>query len=343
MLADLLGAGGDDHLARLHVLAGLELDADDAGAVAGEDGGDAGLLEELAHVDDGTGGIAGRDELGVVGEGALDEGGHHLHGLEAEQHLGASSVEGQLHGLFFLRHEAHHLPHGAGGDDHLDLLRHILVEGELVDGEAEAVGGGEGDLGAVKDGVDAGKDGARVVGGSGELHVFDSGAQGLGVELEAEAIVHARHGRKVGGVHAGDGGLVAGAAQGQLPRARRHRQVDALAGEGGDEVGQQTSGDGDGTLLLHLGADPAGDGDLQVGGDELEAALVAGEKDVRGLRESAAGSHGPAHDGQTLGEVFLERGYLHSVTYLIVYTNWGARSHSSIRPASRTDNIPRRV
>jgi hypothetical protein len=33
VLADLLGAGGDDHLPRRYVLARLELDADDARAV----------------------------------------------------------------------------------------------------------------------------------------------------------------------------------------------------------------------------------------------------------------------------------------------------------------------
>ena len=44
------------------------------------------------------------------------------------------------------------------------------------------------------------------------------------------------------------------------------------------------------TVFLHLGADPAGDGDLQVGGDEFEAAFVAGLPGP-GLADAASGPH----------------------------------------------------
>ena len=65
------------------VAVGLHLQADDAGAVAGEDGGDAGLLEELLHLQRRLRGVGLGDELAVVGEGALDERRHQLRGLAA--------------------------------------------------------------------------------------------------------------------------------------------------------------------------------------------------------------------------------------------------------------------
>ena len=65
--------------------------------------------------------------------------------------------------------QAHDLAQRAGRDDHLDSLGDLLAQRQLVHGEPEAVGGGEGQLLPLGEGVDAGEDGAGVVGGGGEL------------------------------------------------------------------------------------------------------------------------------------------------------------------------------
>ena len=81
---------------------GVELQPHDAAAVAGEDRGDARLAQEVGHADDGLARVARRDELAVVGEGALDKLRHHLDVLQAEQHLRLVGVERHLHRLLLL-------------------------------------------------------------------------------------------------------------------------------------------------------------------------------------------------------------------------------------------------
>jgi hypothetical protein len=106
--------------------------------------------------------------------------------------------------------------------------------------------------------------------------------------------------------------LVARADEADLAGARGKRHVDTLRRQGVHEVGQQARGDGNGAFFLDLSADPAGQGDLQVGGGQLETAAVAGHENVAGDGQRAAGSYGPSDDAEAAREVFLKAGQLHS-------------------------------
>ena len=124
-------------------VARLHTEADDAAAVFGEDGGGAGYAAEFGEVDDSAGVVRAGDELLVVGEGALDELGDDLDVAQAEEHLAALGGDDEVDGHIALD-EALDLLHGAGGDDGGEFLLDGFEEGGVVDGEAEAVGGGEG-------------------------------------------------------------------------------------------------------------------------------------------------------------------------------------------------------
>jgi hypothetical protein len=188
--------------------------------------------------------------------------------------------------------------------------------------EAEAVGGRERHLVAVQDDVDAGEDRPRVVGRGGDDHLRDGVAQLLRVQLDAPAVLHRRDGREVVGVDAGDGGLVARADELELARAGRQRHLDLLGRQRVHEVAQEAGGHRDRALLFDRGADPAAQRDLEVGGRELEAAIVGREEDVRRDREGAPRRDGPPDDAEPLGKMLLKARDVHIVHLRIRLAGW---------------------
>ena len=93
IVADFLGTGGDGHLAGGEFAAGSDDQADDAGAVAGEDGGRLGGPQEFGHIYRGLGAGALGDKLFVLRESALDELGDQLDILQFEEYLALIGVD----------------------------------------------------------------------------------------------------------------------------------------------------------------------------------------------------------------------------------------------------------
>ena len=56
---------------------------------------------------------------------------------------------------------------------------------------------------------------------------------------------------------------------------------------------------------------PVGDADLEVGGGQLDAAVLGPDQDVAQDGQAAARGYGPAHDREPAGEVLLHDRYVH--------------------------------
>src|SRR5437867_5183246 len=122
--------------------------------------------------------------------------------------------------------------------------------------------------------MNAGQDGAGIVGGSRKLYLGDRLAQGLWLKRQREPVRDGRHGRKIGRIHARHGRLVTGTLNVQLSSARRYVQLDAIVGERTYEVRKQTGRHGYGAVFFDLRSDPARSSDHQVRSDEFQASLV---------------------------------------------------------------------
>jgi hypothetical protein len=62
----------------------------------------------------------------------------------------------------------------------------------------------------------------------------------------------------------------------------RELEIDPIAGQGINEIGEEPGRDGNGALFLYLAANPAADGDLQIGGGELKARAICDQEDIIG-------------------------------------------------------------
>ena len=89
-------------------------------------------------------------------------------------------------------------------------------------------------------------------------------------------------------------------------------QINPVAGQGADQIGQQAVRDGNIPLLLNHGPNPGGDGDFQIGGRELEHPLVAAQQHVLGDGQGGAAGDGAANGGQTTGQILLKARKFHS-------------------------------
>ena len=132
------------------------------------------------------------------------------------------------------------------------------------------------------------------------------------VELQRTAVLHGGDWREVIGVDAAHRRLIAGARQLQLARPGSEGHLDLLAGQGVDEVDEQPGGHGDRALFLHLRAYPATERDLEIRRRQLQAALFAGEQDVRRYRQRAPQGDSPSDDAEAFCQVLLETRYIHN-------------------------------
>ena len=89
------------------------------------------------------------------------------------------------------------------------------------------------------------------------------------------------------GVRACDVGLEPGARDVEALATGRAGKVNLLGGERPDELAEKTSGYGDDSFFLNLGANPSGYGKFKVGGRELESASIGGDKDITGNGEGS--------------------------------------------------------
>jgi hypothetical protein len=154
--------------------------------------------------------------------------------------------------------------------------------------------------------VDSRQHRPRVVGGGGEDDQVDGVLERLGVDLGRRTVLDGRDRREVLGVEAVDPSLRAQAADFQGAAADVGVQLNLVGRQGVDEVRQQPGRHRDRALFFHLGADPAGDGDLQVGGRQPQTRVVRRQQDIARDREGALGGDGPPDDGQSAVEVLLE-------------------------------------
>ena len=183
---------------------------------------------------------------------------------------------------------------------------------EGADGQAEAVGGGQGEAAVGEPQQDAGQDGAGVVGCGGEDDLVDGFLQDVGGDAKLGAATYGGHGREIVGVDAGDVGLVATARQVDLVGLGVEVELDLLAVvEQGDIIGEQPGRQGDLALVGDGGRDAVGDRELEVVGGQLELHLAGREEDVTQHGQRALGRHDSPDDGEALGQVFLQALELH--------------------------------
>ena len=214
MVAEFFGAGGEGDAA-LGAAVAVEAEADDAAAFAGEDGGAAdALLERVAGKHD-AGLVFGGDQLVVAGVVALDQLGGHLGAGQVEADVAAVAVEVDLDAALFVGEQPFEFAQGAGGDGDLDRFGEVGDDLHVVDGEAEAVGGGEREaivlffvLFVAEAEVDAGQNGASVVGGGGEDDVAERFAEFAGDDFDCVAVADAGDVGVAVGAHAVDAALV---------------------------------------------------------------------------------------------------------------------------------------
>ena len=99
--------------------------------------------------------------------------------------------------------------------------------------------------------------------------------------------------------------------------APRHRgAAAAAAGELGVAGGAAGGRGGGRALVLDLGADPAGDPHLEVGGREAQAPAFGGQQDIAQHRQRTAPRGGAVDDAEAAGEVFLQAGDFHCGGFL---------------------------
>ena len=319
--AHFVGARADAELARHAALARRHDQPDDAAPVAREDGGNPRLPLEFVDIHNHARVELRGDELVVVRERALDELRHHLDVVPLEQHLGALRVDAHLHGQGRIADEAGEFAQGPRRHDHLDRLRRRLLQLDIGHGQAEAVGGGEGEPRAVALHVDAGQHRPRIIAGGGELHPFDGPAERLRVEPHGHAVPDLRHAREVGRVHGVDGRIVPRALDAELAAVRRRLERNGGGRQVRHEVADQAGRHGRRARLIHLRAHPGDDRDIEVRRGEPELAVLGLEEDVRDDRDGGPGGHGPADDGEAALEVFLEDLDFHVFTRLIRFAD----------------------
>ena len=204
--------------------------------------------------------------------------------------------------------------------------------------QAEAIGGGEGQLIVAYAGEDAGEDRARIIGRGGEDGMGDHRLQLGGVHDDRRvASLGGWHAGELGGVHATQRRLARLAADFQPVGAGRAERYLALW-QRADELGQQARGDGGGSLLLCLGGDAAGDADLQVGGGEADAVALGGDEDRAEDRQGRACRDGMADGREALGEIGLFAGELHGGRLLwpVVFCLCYSRRGGGVRKTRRT-------
>src|SRR5439155_23275439 len=132
--------------------------------------------------------------------------------------------------LLTLRQDTSQLRERARGDDHAEVAGGGLAQGGRADGEAEAIGRGEGQRVAGKGGQDTGEDGPRVVRGGGEDDAVDHAAQEVGGHGGRGLLANGGDERELVGVQAADVGFDTRARDGRGVRLVGLRQVHTVVG-----------------------------------------------------------------------------------------------------------------
>ena len=188
-----------------------------------------------------------------------------------------------------------------------------LGEGDIGNGEAEAVGRGHRQPGAIGLEVDAGEHGARIIGGGREFDPLDGLAEGLGVELDGDTVADFGDAREVLGVHGVDGGIVAGAFE-RSWRPFWETSSETVAGGSGETKSPMRR---EGTVVAPSSSIFAPtQAEMEISRSvaaSLRRPRVRGQQDVGRDGEGGAGGDGAPDDRQAALEVFLEDLDFHGV------------------------------
>ena len=176
---------------------------------------------------------------------------------------------------------------------------------DRLDGDAVVVGRGESQLVALELGQDTGQDRSGLVRGSGERHLAEGLPQDVLGHPGRRPLAGRRNGRELLGVDTLDTRL-------EPPGLDVQRllglelEIDPLVGrQPGDDVGQQPGRHGHRAAGIDLARHPVRHPDLEIGGGQLEAAVLGSEQDVVQDRKRAPGRDGAADDLETAGQVLL--------------------------------------
>jgi hypothetical protein len=192
----------------------------------------------------------------------------------------------------------------AGRDDDARLLDGVQ-DGDRLDRDPVVVGGGQGELGALEAGQDAGQDRPGLVGCGGEGHFGESLAQDVLGNPSRRLLAGGRDGRELLGIDSLDPRLEA-AGLDVKRLLGLELEIDPLVGrQSGDDVGQESGRRRGRAADLDLAGNPVRHPDLEVGGGQLEAAVLGSEEDVVQDRQGAPCRDGAADDLETSSQVLL--------------------------------------
>ena len=202
VVADLgVGADRDPRLA-----VGADLELDDVGRLVGDERGRPDRPQELLAVEDGPGRVAGRDDLLVVRELAVDQPADEVDPVEVEQDLVRAAGQDDLDRVVDVGQDPGQLVERPGRDDDA-RLRDGVEDRDRLDRDPVVVGGGQGQLVALEPGQDAGQDRPGLVAGGREGRLGQGPAEDVLGDPRRRSLAGRPDGRELVGVDALDVGL----------------------------------------------------------------------------------------------------------------------------------------
>ena len=225
--------------------------------------------------------------------------------------------------------DADEVGQGARRHQRGEILGRAAFERGRAHRHAIGVGGGHRQHAAREFDKDARQDRAGVVARGGAQDALRRLEEGLAVDPEGASVVDLRKPREVIGVVGVEGVLARAALQLEQARTISRGEHDLLRRQVADDVEQQPPRHDHAPRLVHVGEQLRPDGQLHVGGGELDR-LLGGRRvdqhprqdlDTRTLR------HAPGHDLEVSEKVVLGAGDAHGARSLD-----GTAAHTATRP-----------
>ena len=161
----------------------------------------------------------------------------------------------------------------ARGDDRREVLGRAALERRGAHRHAIGVGGGHREHAARELDEDTGEDGARIIARGGTQDALRRREEGAAIDAEGTTVIDLGQPRKVIGI-IGVQRVAAGAAfEREQPGPVAGGEHDLLRRQMAHDVEQQPSRHDDATRLVHVGEELGPDGQLHVGGGELDRCL----------------------------------------------------------------------
>ncbi len=281
-----------------------DLELDDVRRLVGDERGRADGSQQLFAIEHGARRVAGRHDLLVVRELAVDQPADQVDPVEVEQDLVLAGGEDDLDRVVDVGQDPGELVERPRRDHHAGLGDGI-EDRDRLDRDPVVVGRSQRELVALELGQDAGQDRPGLITGGRERR--------LGQRLAQDVLGDPRRGSLAGRPDRRELVRVDALDVGLEPPAPKVEQVAGLeleidpvsARQGVDQVGQQLGRDGGRPIGVDLAGDPIGDPDLQVRRRQLQPGVLRLEQDVGQDRQGAPVGHGATDDGQAARQVLL--------------------------------------